>query len=416
MNLFEELYEEKKPLAYRYRPKNLETFYGQEKLIGEKGIIRRIIDKGNIMNSIFWGAPGTGKTTLAEIIANKMNYNYKYLNAIKSSVSDIKELSENAKRIFSTQGRQTLLFFDEIHRFNKLQQDSLLQDLENGNIILIGATTENPYYNLNNVLLSRCLTFEFKKLNEDNLFEILNNINKNEKFEISTDILYYITKIVEGDARQAINILELLSKLEINLTLEEVKEVLSTRKSYDKTEDKYDTISAMIKSIRGSDPDATVYWMAKMISGGEDPMYLARRLVILASEDIGLANPQALTIAVSGMHAVKEIGLPESRIILSEVGLYLALSPKSNSAYMSINDALSHIENNKIQEVPTHLKKVGQKDYKYPHSYEGNFVNQKYMKEKVKFYNAGNNKFENGAKERQDKMWVKDVENKKSSK
>ena len=165
MNLFEELYEEKKPLAYRYRPKNLETFYGQEKLIGEKGIIRRIIDKGNIMNSIFWGAPGTGKTTLAEIIANKMNYNYKYLNAIKSSVSDIKELSENAKRIFSTQGRQTLLFFDEIHRFNKLQQDSLLQDLENGNIILIGATTENPYYNLNNALLSRCLTFEFKKLN-----------------------------------------------------------------------------------------------------------------------------------------------------------------------------------------------------------------------------------------------------------
>ena len=411
MNLFEEMYVEKKPLAYRYRPKNLEDFYGQEKLVGKKGIIRKIIENGKIMNSIFWGAPGTGKTTLAEIIADRMNYNYEYLNAIKSSVSDIKELSARASRIFTTEGRQTLLFFDEIHRFNKLQQDSLLQDLENGNIILIGATTENPYYSLNNALLSRCLAFEFKKLDGEDLFKILYNINEKEKMGFSDEILRYISEIIEGDARQAINILELLSNLGIHLDINEVKEVLNTRKSYDRTEDKYDTVSAMIKSIRGSDPDASIYWAAKMLSGGEDPMYLARRLTILASEDIGLANPQALTVAVSGMNAVKEIGMPEARIILSEVVLYLALSPKSNSSYTAMDSALSHIENEKIQEVPVHLRKVGKKEYRYPHSYPGNFVSQKYMKERIKFYNPGDNKFENSAKERQERLWGKSEKN-----
>lgn len=407
MNLFEELYEVKKPLAFRYRPKSLDEFYGQEKLVGKNGIIRKIIEKGKIMNSIFWGAPGTGKTTLAEIIANKMNYNYEYLNAIKSSVSDIKEISERAKKIFRFEGKQTLLFFDEIHRFNKLQQDSFLQDLENGNIILIGATTENPYYTLNNALLSRCLAFEFKKLNERDLFKILNNINQKENLNFSKEILEYIAEIVEGDARQSINILELLSNLEIELTVEEVKNILNTKKAYHKTEDKYDTISAMIKSIRGSDPDAAVYWIAKMLSGGEDPLYIARRLVILASEDIGLANIQALPVAVAGLTAVKEIGMPECRIILSDVAIYLALSPKSNSAYMAINEAMNFIENEKIQEIPAHLTKVGKKDYKYPHNYENNFVNQKYMKEKIKFYKSGNNKFENAAEERQKKLWGK---------
>ncbi len=411
MNLFEEMYVEKKPLAYRYRPKNLEDFYGQEKLVGKKGIIRKIIENGKIMNSIFWGAPGTGKTTLAEIIADRMNYNYEYLNAIKSSISDIKELSARASRIFTIEGRQTLLFFDEIHRFNKLQQDSLLQDLENGNIILIGATTENPYYSLNNALLSRCLAFEFKKLDGEDLFKILYNINEKEKMGFSDEILRYISEIIEGDARQAINILELLSNLGIHLDINEVKEVLNTRKSYDRTEDKYDTVSAMIKSIRGSDPDASIYWVAKMLSGGEDPMYLARRLTILASEDIGLANPQALAVAVSGMNAVKEIGMPEARIILSEVVLYLALSPKSNSSYTAIDSALSHIESEKIQEVPAHLRKVGKKEYRYPHSYPGNFVSQKYMKERIKFYNPGDNKFENGAKERQERLWGKNEKN-----
>lgn len=407
MNLFEKMYEKKEPLAYKYRPKTLDFFYGQEKLVGKNGIIRKILEKGKIMNSIFWGAPGTGKTTLAEIIANKMNYNYEYLNAIKASVSDIKEISEKAKKIFSIEGRQTLLFFDEIHRFNKLQQDSLLQDLENGNITLIGATTENPYYNLNNALLSRCLAFEFKKLNENDIYNILKNINNNENFNISDEILRYISHIVEGDARQSINILELLSNVGIELEINEVKEILNNKKNYHKIEDKYDTISAMIKSIRGSDPDAAVYWLGKMLVGGEDPLYIARRLVILASEDVGLANHQALSLATSALTAVKEIGMPEARIILSEVALYLALSPKSNSAYMAINSAMEYVEKEKIQEIPAHLKKLGKKDYKYPHNYENNFVKQKYMNEKIKFYNKCNNKFENSADELQKKLWNK---------
>ncbi len=407
MNLFEELYKDKKPLAFRYRPKKLEDFYGQRKLVGKNGVLRKIIEKGTFINSIFWGAPGTGKTTLAEIIAESMNYDYKYLNAVKSSVSDIKELSEKARKTFAVEGRQTLLFFDEIHRFNKLQQDSLLQDLENGNIILIGATTENPYYSLNNALLSRCLAFEFKKLEGKDLVKILKNIKEKENFAFSDEIIRYISEITEGDARQAINILELLSQAGEDFTLTEVKEMISIRKSYHRTEDKYDTISAMIKSIRGSDPDAAVYWMAKLLSGGEDPMYVARRLVILAAEDIGLANPQALPIASAGLNGVKEIGMPEARIILSEVAIYLALSPKSNSAYNAINEAMNLIETEKLQDVPKYLTKLGAKDYKYPHDYEKNFVNQDYMSKKITFYRHGNNKFENAANERQEKLWKK---------
>lgn len=406
MNLFENQNQDKKPLAYRYRPKTLEEFAGQKNIVGDKGVLKKILIKSRFMNSIFWGPSGTGKTTLAEIVAEQLNYYYEYLNATKASVNDIKEIAEKAKKRFSIEGKQTILFFDEIHRFNKLQQDSLLHDIEIGNIILIGATTENPYFNLNNALLSRCLMFEFKKLDKKDIFGILKRIREKEEIELSDDVLNYISDIVEGDARQAINFLELLSNLEdVNLSVDEVRQIIQTRKSYDRVEDKYDTISAMIKSIRGSDPDAAVYWVAKMLSGGEDPLYLARRLVILASEDIGLANANALPVAVAGMQAAKDIGMPEVRIILAEVAVYLALSPKSNSAYMAIDKAISEIENNSIQEVPKHLTKLGAKDYKYPHAYKGNFVKQDYMKIKIKFYEYGENKFEIAANERLKKLW-----------
>lgn len=406
MNLFENQNQDKKPLAYRYRPKTLEEFAGQKNIVGDKGVLKKILIKSRFMNSIFWGPSGTGKTTLAEIVAEQLNYYYEYLNATKASVNDIKEIAEKAKKRFSIEGKQTILFFDEIHRFNKLQQDSLLHDIEIGNIILIGATTENPYFNLNNALLSRCLMFEFKKLDKEDIFGILKRIREKEEIELSDEVLNYISDIVEGDARQAINFLELLSNLEdVNLSVDEVRQIIQTRKSYDRVEDKYDTISAMIKSIRGSDPDAAVYWVAKMLSGGEDPLYLARRLVILASEDIGLANANALPVAVAGMQAAKDIGMPEVRIILAEVAVYLALSPKSNSAYMAIDKAISEIENNSIQEVPKHLTKLGAKDYKYPHAYKGNFVKQDYMKIKIKFYEYGENKFEIAANERLKKLW-----------
>ena len=332
-----------------------------------------------MMNAIFRGQPGSGKTTLAELIAQKINYHYEYLNATKASTADIKQLSTQSQQRRALDGRATLLFLDEIHRFNKLQQDALLPDLENGNIILIGATTENPYYSLNNALLSRCLAFEFKKLDEKSLLSILSFIVEKEKLEVWSEILEFIASTVEGDARSAINLLQMLANLGADLSLEQVKSLIPTQKSYHQTEDKYNTISAMIKSIRGSDPDAAIYRMAKMLSGGEDPEYIARRLVILAAEDIGLANPQALPIAMAAMHAAKELWMPEIRIPLAEVAIYLALSPKSNSAYNAINLALSEVEHAPIQKVPAHLTKLWASNYKYPHDYPNHWIAQDYL-------------------------------------
>ena len=400
MNLFSNPSQKPLPLALKYRPKQLSEFFGQAHLIWEKWILKPFIQKGNFINAIFRGNPWTGKTTLAELIAKLLKYEYVYLNATKASTTDIKNISQTAQKRRDVENIQTLVFLDEIHRFNKLQQDALLEDLELGHFILIWATTENPYYNLNNALLSRCLCFEFKKLSETELFNILKAIDQKEQFWFSEEILTFLSESTEWDARSAINLLELISKVDQKLSLEEIKNLIPTNKSYHKTEDKYNTISAMIKSIRGSDPDAAVYWLAKMLAGWEDPEYIARRLTILAAEDIWLANPQALPIATAALHAAKELWMPEIRIPLAEVAIYLALSPKSNSAYNAINTALDLVNKQDIQEVPFHLTKLWANQYKYPHNFKNHYTDQQYLQKPLELYIPCENKFETAAQER----------------
>ena len=404
MNLFSNPAQKPLSLALKYRPKQLSEFFGQAHLIWEKWVLKPFIQKGNFINAIFRGNPWTGKTTLAELISKLLKYEYVYLNATKASTTDIKNISQTAQKRRSVEGIQTLVFLDEIHRFNKLQQDALLEDLELGHFILIWATTENPYYNLNNALLSRCLCFEFKKLSETELFNILKAIDQKEQFWFSDEILTFLSESTEWDARSAINLLELISKVDQNLSLEEIKNLIPTNKSYHKTEDKYNTISAMIKSIRGSDPDAAVYWLAKMLAGWEDPEYIARRLTILAAEDIWLANPQALPIATAALHAAKELWMPEIRIPLAEVAIYLALSPKSNSAYNAINTALDLVSKQDIQEVPFHLTKLWADEYKYPHNFKNHYTDQQYLKKPLELYIPCENKFETAAQE-----WLKSI-------
>lgn len=404
MNLFSNPAQKPLSLALKYRPKQLSEFFGQAHLIWEKWVLKPFIQKGNFINAIFRGNPWTGKTTLAELISNLLKYEYVYLNATKASTTDIKNISQTAQKRRDVEGSQTLVFLDEIHRFNKLQQDALLEDLELGHFILIWATTENPYYNLNNALLSRCLCFEFKKLSETELFNILKAIDQKEQFWFSDEILTFLSESTEWDARSAINLLELISKVDQNLSLKEIKNLIPTNKSYHKTEDKYNTISAMIKSIRGSDPDAAVYWLAKMLAGWEDPEYIARRLTILAAEDIWLANPQALPIATAALHAAKELWMPEIRIPLAEVAIYLALSPKSNSAYNAINTALDLVSKQDVQEVPFHLTKLWANEYKYPHNFKNHYTDQEYLQKPLELYIPCENKFETAAQE-----WLKSI-------
>ena len=400
MNLFSNPSQKPLPLALKYRPKQLSEFFGQAHLIWEKWVLKPFIQKGNFINAIFRGNPWTGKTTLAELISKLLKYEYVYINATKASTTDINNISQTAQKRRDVENIQTLVFLDEIHRFNKLQQDALLEDLELGHFILIWATTENPYYNLNNALLSRCLCFEFKKLSENELFNILKAIDQKEQFWFPEEILTFLSESTEWDARSAINLLELISKVDQNLSLEEIKNLIPTNKSYHKTEDKYNTISAMIKSIRGSDPDAAVYWLAKMLAGWEDPEYIARRLTILAAEDIWLANPQALPIATAALHAAKELWMPEIRIPLAEVAIYLALSPKSNSAYNAINTALDLVNKQDIQEVPFHLTKLWANQYKYPHNFRNHYTEQQYLQKPLELYIPCENKFETAAQER----------------
>lgn len=407
-NLFEINSENEKPLALKLRPKKLTDFVGQEKILGPGKILRKLIESNNLSNSIFYGPPGVGKTTLGEIISNELNYNFETLNATTSGIGELKEIVEKAKQNLNFYKKKTILFLDEIHRFNKLQQDSLLSCTESGTIILIGATTENPYYNLNNALLSRVLIFEFKPLTDNNIKELLiRGIDYLNIKKFPKELLESIIEISKGDCRIALNYLELYKNVGEGLSSEDLLEIFKERRnSFHKSEDKYNIISAMIKSIRGSDPDASLYWAGRLLEGGEDPRYIARRLMILASEDIGMANPEALLIANSTMAASEKIGMPEIRIILGHAIIYLAISSKSASCYNGINKALEDIKNGDLEIVPSHID-ANAKGYKYPHDYEGNFIKQEYTSKKRAYYIPGNNKNENMIKEKLDRLWKK---------
>ena len=407
MNLFENNYEKVKPLALKMRPTTLEDFIGQEKILGKGGILRKLIEKQTISNCIFFGPPGCGKSSLGEIISKTLDSNFETLNATVASLNDLRDIVEKAKKNLEFYGKKTILFLDEIHRFNKMQQDALLSYCESGVLTLIGATTENPYYSLNNALLSRVMIFEFKSLNREDIKKILQKGINYLGIDISNEIVECILDISQGDSRIALNYLELYKNSCIDLEDSEVLQIFRERQSsYHKVEDKYNLISAMIKSMRGSDPDSALYWLARLLHGGEDPRYIARRIMIHASEDIGMANPEAMLIANSAMQASERIGMPEIRIILAQAVIYIAISTKSNSCYMGINKALEDIENGDLEKVPLNICQ-NNKGYKYPHDFAGNFVKQNYSEKKRRYYIPGENKNEKLIKEKLEKLWGK---------
>ena len=405
MNLFQGNYKNVEPLAYKLRPKTLDDFVGQEKLLGKDGIIRKLILNSTLSNSIFYGPPGCGKSSLGQIISNTLDCNFEKLNATTASISDIREIVEKARKNIELYGKRTILFLDEIHRFNKTQQDALLSYTEDGTLTLIGATTENPYYNINNALLSRVMIFEFKELSHKDIDKIIKKASDYLKIEVPDKIREIIIDISQGDSRIALNYVEMYNNIYSQMTEAEIYNIFKERQlSFDKKQDKYDMISAFIKSVRGSDPDAAVYWLGRLLDGGEDPKYIARRLFIEASEDIGMANSEALLIANAAMNACERIGMPEVRIILSHATIYLAISSKSNSVYNAINTVLKDIKDGNVQEVPINIchDNVG---YKYPHDYPDNFIKQKYMNKKKKYYIPGNNKNEKKIAEKLNKIW-----------
>jgi putative ATPase len=391
------------PLAERLRPKDLSNYLGQKHLVGEKAVLRKMIESGNISSFILWGPPGVGKTTLAKIIANQLNRPFYTLSAVNSGVKDVREVISKAEsqRFFSAPN--PILFIDEIHRFSKSQQDSLLVAVENGTVTLIGATTENPSFEVISPLLSRCQVYVLKAQEKEELEFLIDHAIENDSYlkerNIRVEEKDALRKFSGGDARKLLNILELVvnsqTSEEINITNELVtKELQENPSMYDKDgEQHYDIASALIKSIRGSDPDAAVYWLARMIEGGEDPKFIARRLVISASEDIGLANPNALLLANACFQAVNLVGMPESRIILSEAAIYLATSPKSNASYLAIKKAQALVKETGNLSVPLHLRNAPTKlmknldygkNYKYSHDYPGNFVEQDYLPKEIK--------------------------------
>ena len=395
------------PLAYRMSPKTLDEYVGQEHILGKDKILYRTIKADRLSSIILWGPPGCGKTSLARVISNTTKYKFVKLNAVTAGVGDIKAVIEEAKNSLLNPSGRCILFIDEIHRFNKLQQDALLPFVENGTVILIGATTENPYFEVNKALISRSMVFRLQPLTEENIYDILKNaLEKKEglgeyKIRISDDTLHKIAETANGDVRTALNGLEvavLTTNMDadgyITITDKIAKESVQNRKAiFDKNGDShYDNISAFIKSMRGSDPDAAVFYLARALNGGEDPMFLARRIVICSSEDVGMANPNALVVATSAMQAVHMVGMPEARIILSEAAIYVATSKKSNSAYMAINKALEDVSSKDTGEIPMHIRNAPVEDmkkegyhvgYKYPHDYPGNYVEQQYLPDEM---------------------------------
>ena len=392
------------------QPEDFDDFLGQPHLLERNKPLRRLIEEDKIVSVIFFGPPGTGKTALAHIIARKTKARFIALNAVTAGIKDIREAVE------SSRGERSILFVDEIHRFNKTQQDALLPHVEQGEIILVGASSQNPYFSLVPALSSRSLIFPFEPLHLQELKRIILRAVTDSKglgmykVDLCPDAADYIASISEGDARKALNILELsfLSLPQerndsVNITLEHVKEVAQNRSIYYDEDDHYNTISAFVKSMRGSDPDAAVYWMAKMIEAGEDPLFIARRIVICAAEDIGNADPQALTLAVSALHAFEKIGMPEGRIPLAMAALYVAAAPKSNAAYLAIDKAIEAIRNEPVQEVPDHLKDASYRNakklgagigYLYPHDFACHMVKQQYMPESKSFYTPSSEGFE----------------------
>ncbi len=395
------------PLAFRMRPKTLEEYVGQEHVLGKDKILYRTIKADRLSSIILFGPPGCGKTSLARVISETTKYKFYKINAVTAGVADIKRVIEETKNFMLNPTGKSILFIDEIHRFNKLQQDALLPYVENGTIILIGATTENPYFEVNKALISRSMVIKLEPLTMENIFTILKNALTRKdglgeyNIKIEDETLKKLAIIANGDVRTALNGLEvavLTTNMDvdgyIHITDEIIKNSVQDRKAiFDKNgEAHYDNISAFIKSMRGSDPDAVVFYLARALNGGEDPMFLARRIVICASEDVGLANPQALVVANSAMQAVHMVGMPEARIILSEAAVYVALSKKSNASYLAINKALEDVKNKETGEVPMHLRNAPIEDmknlgysngYLYPHDFPGHYVEQQYLPDEM---------------------------------
>ena len=416
------------PLAERLRPQNLDEFIGQEHLVGKGAVLRRMIESGRIPSIIFWGPPGVGKTTLANIIANTIKAPFYKLSAINSGVKDVREVIEKAKSARFFDSAAPILFIDEIHRFSKSQQDSLLNAVETGTVSLIGATTENPSFEVIRPLLSRCQVYVLRSMEKKDLEKLLqralteDHILKDRKIDIKENSALF--RFSGGDARKLLNILDLNiasfgEEEDIVLTDQMVTERLQENPAaYDKGgEMHYDIISAFIKSIRGSDPDAAIYWLARMVAGGEDPKFIARRLVISAAEDVGLANPNALLLANACFETLQKIGWPEGRIVLAETTIYLATSPKSNSAYLAIDKAIAKVEQTGNLPVPLHLRNAPTalmkeldygKEYKYSHDYENNFVKQDFLPKELKnsrFWEPQNSPAESKLSDWMRKLW-----------